>query len=105
MTDFRDQRTEDILKKLAADFLTLESNRTSLITVTDIKLGNKGKNVSIYFTVLPENKEAAVLEFVRRKRKDFREYVKKHSRLPIIPFVEFDIDFGEKNRQTIDRLI
>lgn len=101
----RDQRTEDIIKELAGKFIALESNRTSLVTVTNIFLTNRGKNVKILFTVLPEDKELAVLDFMKRKRADFRDYMKEKARLPIIPFVDFEIDFGEKNRQNVDRLI
>lgn len=101
----RDKRTEDLVKEMASKFLSIESNRTSLVTVTNINLYNRGKNVTIFFTVLPEDKENAVLDFTKRKRGDFREYMKENSRLPIIPFVDFEIDFGEKNRQNVDRLI
>ncbi len=105
MSQYRDQRTEDLVKVLAMKFIARESNRTSLVTVTRVELSNRGKNVSIFFTVLPEDKEKAVLDFVKRKRAEFREYVKENARLPIIPFVEFEIDLGEKNRQNVDRLV
>jgi ribosome-binding factor A len=101
----RDRRTEDLIKEMASKFLSIESNRTSLVTVTNINLYNRGKNVTIFFTVLPEDKEHAVLDFTKRKRAEFREYMKENSRLPIIPFVDFEIDLGEKNRQNVDRLI
>lgn len=101
----RDRRTEDLIKEMAGKFLSIESNRTSLVTVTNINLYNRGKNVTIFFTVLPEDKEKAVEDFTKRKRGEFREYMKSNSRLPIIPFVDFEIDLGEKNRQNVDRLI
>ena len=105
MNEIKDKRSEEIVKELAMNFLGIESNRTSLITVTRVDMYNRGKNVNIYFTVLPEDKEKLALEFVKRQRAEFREYMKKKGRLPIIPFVDFDIDFGERNRQNIDRLI
>jgi ribosome-binding factor A len=102
---YRDQREEDILHRLAAEFIQKESNRTALVTVTNITLGDKGKNVTVFFTVLPENKEAGVLDFLKRKRSEFRDYIKDNSRLGLLPFVDFAIDGGEKNRQIVDRLI
>ncbi len=102
---YRDQREQDIIRELASKYIAKESNRTSLVTVTNVILGNKGKDVTICFTVLPEIREGSVLEFLRRKRADFRNYMKENARLPIIPFVEFAIDAGEKNRQNIDRLV
>jgi ribosome-binding factor A len=105
MNEIKDKRSEDIIKTLAMNFLERESNRTSLITVTKVDVYNRGKNANIYFTVLPEDREKVALDFVKRQRTEFREYMKKNARLPIIPFVDFDIDFGERNRQNIDRLI
>jgi ribosome-binding factor A len=34
-----------------------------------------------------------------------REFLKKNMRTKIIPFVDFAIDLGEKNRQKIDELL
>lgn len=87
------------------NFIKLESNGTSLVTVTDIDVKNRGKNASIFFTVLPEDKEGVVLDFLKRKRAEFREFIKENSRLGIIPFIDFEIDYGEKNRQNVDRLL
>lgn len=106
MSDIRkDKRSEEIIRELAMQFLQEESNRTSLVTVTNVILDNHGKNATILFTVLPESKEKVVLDFTKRKRAEFRDYMKEKSRLPIIPFIDFDIDYGEKNRQNIDRLL
>lgn len=99
---FKDQRFEEILRDMAAKFLAIESNRTSLITVTRVETIDRGNLATIYFTVLPEEKEAAVIDFVKRKRSDFRDYVKEHGRLMKIPFFDFQIDKGEKARQKID---
>jgi ribosome-binding factor A len=102
---YKDRRSEEVIKELAMKFIASESNGTSLVTVTSITLSNRGKNVTVYFTVLPEDKEEVVLDFLRRKRPEFKDFVKDNSRLGIIPLVDFQIDFGEKNRQTVDRLI
>jgi ribosome-binding factor A len=102
---YRDQRAEDLIKEMAAKFISIESNRTSLVTVTKVNIFNRGKSATIFFTVLPEDKEHVVLDFTRRKRGEFREYMKKNGRFPIIPFIDFEIDLGEKNRQNVDRLI
>lgn len=101
----KDRRSEDLIKELAMKFVALESNGTSLVTVTNIALENRGKNVTIFFTVLPETKEVVVLDFLKRKRNDFKDYIKDNARLGIIPFVDFEIDYGEKNRQNVDRLV
>ncbi len=105
ISPYKDQRTEEMVRELAMRFISLESNRTALVTVTRVDLYNRVKNATIYFTVLPEEREGTVLDFLRRNRPEFREFIKENARLPIIPFIDFEIDMGEKNRQIVDGLI
>ena len=104
MSSSRDQKLKDIIREAAAEFLQRESNYTSILTVTDISLSEKSNNATIFFTVLPENKEKGALDFVKRKRAEFREYFKGRARMRALPFFDFEIDKGEKNRQRIDEI-
>jgi ribosome-binding factor A len=54
---------------------------------------------------LPENKEHDVIDFAKRKRAELREFLKKNMATKIIPFIDIEIDRGEKNRQKIDELL
>jgi len=90
------------IKELAARFMQRESNGQSLITITNSQVSNDGKCVNILFTVLPEEKESDALDFAKRKRSEFRDFVKSELRLGRIPTFDFDIDRGEKHRQKID---
>ena len=103
-TNFRDEKLKDQIKKWAAEFLSRESNRASLITVTDVKLGNEAKEATVLFTVLPESKQEAALEFARRQLSDFREFMGKKVKAGRMPYFHFDIDRGEKHRQRIDEI-
>lgn len=98
------KQREELLTHLAAEFFNTTSNRTSLITILRTSLSQNGKTAVILFTVFPETKEAEVLEFMKRQRREFRTYVQKHSRMGQIPFLDFAIDAGEKNRQQVDIL-
>jgi len=89
---------------LAAEFINKESNRQSLITVTGAVLSSDGKRCDILLTVLPEEKEHDVIDFLSRKVSEFRNFVKAQVRGRIIPMFAFVIDTGEKNRQELDRL-
>ncbi|MFA6536758.1 MAG: ribosome-binding factor A [Candidatus Paceibacterota bacterium] len=100
----RDDRIKSIVQELATKFIEAESNRLSLITVTSITLTDKAKGATIMFTVFPETAEKAALDFLKRQRAEFREFVKAHSRLSMIPFFDFAVDQGEKNRQKIDQI-
>lgn len=103
MSANKKERFEEILRDLAARFVSRESNRTSLITITAIRTNEKETMATIYFTVLPENQEAAALDFLKRKRSEFRGFVKENAALMRLPFFDFEIDKGEKSRQKIDQ--
>ncbi|MDD5165119.1 MAG: hypothetical protein PHG25_01095 [Candidatus Pacebacteria bacterium] len=104
MSDQTENRTKEILRELASEFLMRESNRTSLITITSVELFSRASKAKILFTVLPENQEQAALDFFTRRLRDFREYVQEHARMMRVPFFEVAIDVGEKNRQRIDEI-
>lgn len=93
------------LRAIAQDFFQRESSGASLITVTDAEVSPDLSNAKILITVFPENKEQAALDFAKRMRTDLRTAIKKKLQIRTIPFVEVDIDYGEKNRQHIDSLL
>src|SRR3990167_8620467 len=101
----RSEKITEILRDLGARFLLLHGNKSSLITVTRVVLTGDEKYATIFFTVFPENFEKTALEFAKRKRSEFKEFIKEESKLGRIPFLDFAIDSGEKNRQRIDSLL
>ena len=102
MSANRNEKIIKIIKTAAADFMQRESNGASLITITNVVLSNDEKYATIFFTVLPVEKEAAALEFAKRMRSEFKEYVKSNTKIGRIPMFDFEIDLGEKHRQKID---
>ncbi len=104
MASRRQIQVAEILAHLAADFFARESNGQSLVTVTRANVSPDLKNVTIFFTVLPEKFQDNALAFAKRNRTEFRDYVKTHSQMKFLPTFDFEIDFGEKNRQRIDDL-
>ena len=101
----RKERMEEILHHLGARFLSLNGNNSSLMTVTSVELTRDEKRATIFFTVFPEKFQKTALEFAKRKRSDFKSFVKENSKLGKIPQLDFEIDLGEKNRQKIDALL
>lgn len=101
----RDKKIEEVIKKCATKFMLEETSNASLLTVTNVIVTPKFEQATIFFTAFPEDKEKTALEFLKRKRGEFKEYLKSETRLQRIPFIDFQIDVGEKNRQNIERLI
>ena len=93
----RNDRIAEEIRRLSGEFLSRESNRLSLITVTRILLSRDTRKATICISIFPPEKEKAALEFSARHAGDLREYMKKHSRLPVIPHLTFQIDKTEEN--------
>jgi ribosome-binding factor A len=100
----RQDKINELLKRLVAEFIERESNRDALISVTRVDISPDLKRALVYISVLPESKEEASLFFVKRQGTDLRTYIKNHAAMRTIPFLEFQIDLGEKNRARIDEL-
>jgi ribosome-binding factor A len=101
----RQDKLNSFIKELSATFLAKIDNKTSLITVTSCRTSPDAKNATVYITVLPESKEASALGFIKRHRGDLRDFLKQHMQTKVIPFIDVEIDKGEKNRQKIDELL
>ncbi len=104
MANNRPEKIKELLRESAAEFLAREANRNSLITVTQVTLSDDGARAKILFTVMPTSSEERALNFANRHRTDFILYYKKKVKGVRTPFVEFDIDHGEKIRQRLDEI-
>lgn len=102
--DYRDLKVKDLLLQEAGKFIARESNYQSLITPTNIEMSKDGKYVTIFVSVFPEDKEKPVIDFLKRKRSAFKHFIKNDTRVARIPFVDFEIDQGEKARQKIEKI-
>lgn len=100
----RQQQVSERIAHLAGEFLVRESNHETLITVTHATVSPDLKNATIFLSVMPQERESEALSFAKRQRSEFREYVREHAVLKFLPFFDFTIDEGEKNRQRIDDL-
>jgi len=100
----RQDKVSEVLRELSAEFLSREAGRQSLITVTRVTVSRDLKNATIYISVFPEGSEEHALNFCKRKLSDLREYIKPKIAMKSLPYFDCEIDFGEKNRQNIDRI-
>lgn len=93
------------MRKLVDEFITKNSGGQSLITVTSMEQAERSNHMLIRVSVLPETQENAVIDFLERNATDMRNYIKDKSRLGMLPFLSFEIDRGEKHRQSIFEII
>ena len=100
----QNEKQSEVLIKLAGEFLSRNSNGESLITITRAENDDKGSQVSLFVSVLPDSAAEKAMKFLKRSRSDFRDYVKKYSALQRPPTIDFVYDIGEKNRQRVFEL-
>jgi len=105
MQEGRKQKIEQSIVQIVATLIERESNKRSLITVTHADLEQRGKAATIFVTVLPESDEEAALNFLKRKRPELRDALKRDLAIHPLPFLDVQIDKGEKARHTIDALL
>ena len=105
MSEFRNQKIKNNIKELAATFIEREAGNTSMITVTRVELSPDNKKAIIMISVLPRDKENAAYGFIKRNLGEIRKYISKNLKINPVPYLEVEIDEGEKNRQKIDELL
>lgn len=105
MSEYRGEKIANHIRELAAVFIEREAGVTSMITVTRVELSPDNKKATIMISVLPREKEKAAYGFIKRNLGDLRKYVTKGLKINPIPFLDVEIDEGEKNRQKIDELL
>lgn len=101
----RQEKVNNLMKKLSAEFFQNNSSPKSLITVTDFNISSDLKKGTVFITVLPEKFENEALSFAKRQRSDLREHLRSHTDLKALPYIDVRIDEGEKNRQKVDSLL
>ncbi|PIP87189.1 hypothetical protein COW81_01555 [Candidatus Campbellbacteria bacterium CG22_combo_CG10-13_8_21_14_all_36_13] len=100
----RQDKVNELLRQLVSEFISKESNRLSLITVTHVDVSRDLKKATIYVSIYPEDSEEQGIDFLKRNLGNLRDYVKPKLNMKNIPFFDCKIDIGEKNRQVIEDL-
>jgi ribosome-binding factor A len=101
----RNHKIEEQLREIAARFIERESNKTALLTVTRVELYDRGHSAMIYLSVMPESGEDSAINFLKRKRAELRETIKRQLNMRTIPFLDVQIDTGQKALHTIEALL
>lgn len=102
--NFKGTKKALMITELAAQYIAREAGRTTLITPTRTDLGRDGKHATIFISVYPTEEGPHALTFLMRHKDLFRTWLKTHARFPVLPYIQFEIDYGELNRQRLDEL-
>jgi ribosome-binding factor A len=93
------------IKEIASTFIERESNKSALISITRVEMADRDRSAMIYISVLPESGELSALNFLKRKRAEMRDAIKARLRVRTIPFLDVQIDSGQKALHNIEALL
>lgn len=94
---------QELIRHISA-IVTMIAGPQALITVMRTDVSPNFKQATVYISVIPTSEEQKALAFLARHAHEIRSYLKENLATRTIPFVTFDIDTGERNRQRIDEL-
>jgi ribosome-binding factor A len=98
-------KAEQLYAHLAAEFISRESNRQSLVTVTRAALSPTKTICDIFVTVFPEEQEHIAMQFLTRNHHTLHEYIKSQISSRRVPHFTFVLDKGAKNQHAIEALL
>lgn len=98
------QRLSSEIAEKVSQFINEQSNRQSLITITNVKVSNDDSVAVCYVSIIPDEQSSIGLAFLKRKTFELKQYLQKNTRWRRIPNIRFEIDDGEKNRQKIEEI-
>ncbi len=104
MSAIRDEKAASRLLELAARYIALEAGRETLITPMRVDISPDRKNATVYVSIFPDTARDHALAFLKRHKDLFRDFLKKQGRFAVLPFIHFEFDYGEQNRQHLDEL-
>lgn len=100
----RDEKALSRLTELAARYIAREAGRGTLITPMRSLLSPDRKYATIFVSIFPDQEREHALKFLNRHGDLFRDFLKKEGRFAVLPFVKFEFDYGEENRQHVEAL-
>ncbi len=104
MSKLRDDKITSLLTALAGKFIAEEAGRKTLITATRTEFLNDHKHATVFISVFPDDDAKHALSFLKRKKDEFRAYIKKNGRFSTLPFISFELDKGEQNRVRVEEI-
>ncbi len=101
----RQEKFNSLLKNLISSFLCKELDKNCVMTITRVETPKDFKTAKIFISIFPENREKEIMKFLKSKAGDLRRYIGSQIKTKFLPFLEFEIDEGNKNVKRIEELL
>ena len=100
----RQNKMQQELVRQIGKAIVLIAGPQALITVMRADVSPDFKEATISISVIPTPEENKALFFLERHAHEIRSHLKDTLATRTIPFLTFELDAGERNRQRIDEL-
>lgn len=104
MKPHRREKLISAIREAAGKYLAEKRFEKAMVTVTSVDLSKNLKRANICVSIFPEDKEKKIIQKLNRGKGLFAKYIKKNTRISLVPVLSFSVDEGEKHRQRIDEV-
>lgn len=102
----RQEKINSFIRELVSEFILKKiAVKNALITTTRADISSNLRNLKIFITVYPEKEENKALKELKNHYREWQEHLANNLKIKFLPYSEFLIDKGEKNRMKIEKLL
>lgn len=104
MKPHKREKINSAIREAAGKYLAEKRFEKAMVTVTAVNLSKNLKRADICVSIFPEDNEKKIIQKLNRGKGLLAKYIKKNTRITLIPLLSFSLDQGEKHRQRIDEV-
>jgi len=94
-----------LLKQMISNLIVKDlPEDMGIVTVIDVIVTNDLKLAKVYISVIDQNKELDVLDFLVKHTKQFQHYLGKNLKMKFTPKLEFIIDKYQDDLNRVEKL-
>ena len=101
----RINKVNSLLRNLVSSFVGREFKSGTIITVTHVETSRDLRNAKVFVSIFPDSKSDDTLKLLEKKSRDLKKYVQPLLKMKFLPEFEFELDYGEKNRQKLEEIL
>ena len=101
----KQERFNALLRNIVSSFIRTEIGTRAIVTVMRVETTGDLQRAKIFISIFPEEKEKEILELLKKKSREFHNYIKSQLRTKFLPIVFFEIDRAAKIERKIEEIL
>lgn len=102
----KQERINALMRNLVSSFIRKEISLEIMVTVMRVETSEDSRLAKIFISVFPEEKEREILELLKKKLPQMRDYLLKSKlKMKFLPIVFFEIDRTAKIERKIEEIL